>query len=266
MTGRLSTAEEPRFIETPRCRIHYRRAGSGPPLLLLHSNGMSWHEFAAVMPMLVEDFDVIAWDMPGQGDSDPIPWRTGVADLAGLAHSLIIALRLESPMVAGSSVGACIALSLGVQHAASIRALALVEAQFGGPAWFAAHWPVVEAMFATPTMTHEAVQKRLIGGLDDHTLARWNIDRNKAGSRGMLGVMWALREYDIVGALDALQVPTVAVFGSHGPAAESAQAMSTRVGHRVETETISQCGHFPGYDRPDALADILRRLHKRTVS
>jgi len=266
VTGGLSAAGEPRFAETPRCRIHYRRAGSGPPLLLLHSNGMSWHEFAAVMPMLAEEFDVIAWDMPGQGDSDPIPWRTGVADLAGLAHALIIALELERPMVAGSSVGACIALSLGVQHTADIRALALVEAQFGGPAWFAAHWPLVEAMFSTPTMTREAVRNRLVSGLDDHTFARWNMDRNKAGSRAMLGVMWALREYNIVGALDSLQVPTVAVFGSHGPAAESARAMSVRAGHRIETETISRCGHFPGYDRPDALADVLRRLYKRTTS
>jgi len=227
---------------------------------------MSWHEFGGVMPMLVDDFDVIAWDMPGQGDSDPIPWRSSVADLADLAHHLIIALRLDKPMVAGSSVGACIASSLGVRYPESIRAIALLEFQFGGPAWFAEHWPLVEAMFSTPTMTREAVQNRLVTRLDDRTLARWNIDRNKAGSRGMLGVMWALREYDIVEALDSLEVPTVAVFGSQGPAVESAGAMSVRVGHRIETETIWRCGHFPGYDRPDALADILRRLLQRTTS
>lgn len=262
----LSAAEEPRFVETPRGRIHYRRAGSGPPLLLLHSNGMSWHEFGAVLPMLVDDFDVIAWDMPGQGDSDPIPWRSSVADLADLAHHLIIALRLEKPMVVGSSVGACIASSLGVRYSESIRAIALLEFQIGGPAWFAEHWPLVEAMFSTPTMTREAVQNRLVTTLDDRTLARWNIDRNKAGSRGMLGVMWALREYDIAGVLDSLELPTVAVFGSQGPTVQSAGAMSGRDTRRIEIETISRCGHFPGFDRPDALADILRGLLRRTVS
>jgi 3-oxoadipate enol-lactonase len=264
--ARLSAAEEPRFVETPRGRIHYRRAGSGPPLLLLHSNGMSWHEFGAVIPMLVDDFDVIAWDMPGQGDSDPIPWRSSVVDLADLAHYLILALRLERTMVAGSSAGACIASSLAVRYPEDILAIALLEFQFGGPTWFAEHWALVEAMFSTPTMTREAVQNRLVTRLDDHTLARWNIDRNKAGSRGMLGVMWALREYDIAGALDSLKVPTLAVFGSQGPTAESAGAMSDRVAHRIETETISRCGHFPGYDRPDALADILRGLSQRAAS
>jgi 3-oxoadipate enol-lactonase len=264
--ARWAAADEPRFVETPRGRIHYRRAGSGPPLLLLHSNGMSWHEFGAVMPMLVDDFDVIAWDMPGHGDSDPIPWRSSVGDLADLAHHLIVALRLGKPMVAGSSVGACIASSLGVRYPESIRALALLEFQFGGPAWFAEHWPLVEAMFSTPTMTREAVQNRLVSTLDDRTLARWNIDRNKAGSRGMLGVMWALREYDIAQVLDSLELPTVAVFGSHGPTVDSAGAMSVRVAHRIVTETISGCGHFPGYDRPDALADILRGLLQRTAS
>ena len=262
----LSAADEPHFVESPWGRIHYRRAGSGPPLLLLHSNGMSWHEFGAVIPMLVDDFDVIAWDMPGQGDSDPIPWRSSVADLADLARCLIVALRLERPVVAGSSVGACIACSLAVRYPDNTRAIALLEFQLGGPTWFAEHWPLVETMFSTPTMTREAVQNRLVTTVDDRTLARWNIDRNKAGSRGMLGVMWALREYDIAGALDSLEVPTVAVFGSQGPTVASAGAISVRAAHRIKTETISRCGHFPGYDRPDALADILRRLLQRTAS
>jgi len=115
-------------------------------------------------------------------------------------------------------------------------------------------------------MTREAVQNRLVTTVDDRTLARWNIDRNKAGSRGMLGVMWALREYDIAGALDSLEVPTVTVFGSQGPTVESAGVISVQAAHRIKTETISRCGHFPGYDRPDALADILRRLLQRTAS
>jgi len=227
---------------------------------------MSWHEFGAVIPMLVDDFDVVAWDMPGQGDSDPIPWRSSVADLADLARCLIVALRLERPVVAGSSVGACIACSLAVRYPDNTRAIALLEFQLGGPTWFAEHWPLVETMFSTPTMTREAVQNRLVTTVDDRTLARWNIDRNKAGSRGMLGVMWALREYDIAGALDSLEVPTVTVFGSQGPTVESAGVISVRAAHRIKTETISRCGHFPGYDRPDALADILRRLLQRTAS
>jgi pimeloyl-ACP methyl ester carboxylesterase len=42
--------------------------------------------------------------------------------------------------------------------------------------------------------------------------------------------------------------------------------MSGRDTRRIEIETISRCGHFPGFDRPDALADILRGLLRRTVS
>jgi haloacetate dehalogenase len=50
-------------------RIHYRRGGDGPPLLLLHGNPLthvSWHKVA---DRLAERFTVVAADLRGYGDS-----------------------------------------------------------------------------------------------------------------------------------------------------------------------------------------------------
>jgi haloacetate dehalogenase len=49
--------------------IHYRRGGSGPPLLLLHGNPMThvaWHKVA---DRLAERYTVVAADLRGYGDS-----------------------------------------------------------------------------------------------------------------------------------------------------------------------------------------------------
>lgn len=50
-------------------RIAFRRAGDGPPLLLLHGfpqTNMMWHRIA---PALAQNFTVIAADLRGYGDS-----------------------------------------------------------------------------------------------------------------------------------------------------------------------------------------------------
>src|SRR5258708_6443997 len=60
-------------LETAGARIHLRKAGSGPPLLLLHGNPLThvmWHKIA---PRLAEEFTVVATDLRGYGDSSKPP-------------------------------------------------------------------------------------------------------------------------------------------------------------------------------------------------
>ena len=53
--------------------LAYTRAGAGAPLVLLHGIGSSRHAWDPVIPALSEHFDVIAIDLPGFGDSGPLP-------------------------------------------------------------------------------------------------------------------------------------------------------------------------------------------------
>lgn len=53
-------------------RVHYRRAGSGPPLLLIHQSPRSSAEYEPLMRMWGEHFTCIAPDTPGFGQSEPL--------------------------------------------------------------------------------------------------------------------------------------------------------------------------------------------------
>lgn len=56
-----------------RRRVHFRRAGSGPPLLMVHQSPRSSKEYEALMHKWAAHFTCIAPDTPGFGQSDPFP-------------------------------------------------------------------------------------------------------------------------------------------------------------------------------------------------
>ncbi len=94
--------------------INFHREGSGPPLMLLHGVGLSWQINRPVIGMLARDFDVIACDSPGFGDSAPL--AAGIEPTIGAYADRFAAffaeLGLERPHVAGNSMGGGIGLEL----------------------------------------------------------------------------------------------------------------------------------------------------------
>ena len=70
------------YIDIPEGQIHYRTAGSGEPLLLLHRSPSSSEEFGDVIPILARDYWVVAMDTPGYGNSDDPPRVYEIADYA----------------------------------------------------------------------------------------------------------------------------------------------------------------------------------------
>ena len=119
------TAKE-RFVTTQMGRIHCFDAGSGPALMLVHSNGASAYEYEFVIDMLAKKYRVIAWDMPGQGDSDNPPRFYSAHDYADSVVALMDSLGIEKASMAGSSVGGSIAVALGARHAARMERVPVV--------------------------------------------------------------------------------------------------------------------------------------------
>jgi pimeloyl-ACP methyl ester carboxylesterase len=61
-----------RFVDVDRLKIFYREAGSdaSPAVLLLHGLPTSSHMFRDLIPVLADDYHVVAPDLPGFGFSD----------------------------------------------------------------------------------------------------------------------------------------------------------------------------------------------------
>jgi pimeloyl-ACP methyl ester carboxylesterase len=94
--------------------LAFTRVGSGPPLVLLHALGSSRRVWDPVVPALSEHFDVVAVDLPGFGDSAPLPTDTEPSPevLAATVADLLGDLGVRAAHVVGNSLGGWVALEL----------------------------------------------------------------------------------------------------------------------------------------------------------
>jgi pimeloyl-ACP methyl ester carboxylesterase len=95
----------PRLIEAAGITVELRRGGSGPPLLVIHSEfGVpGWLES---FENLAERYDVIVPSLPGYGRSTRPDWVMGVHDLAAWVTWFARDLDLRTPVsVIGCSLG-----------------------------------------------------------------------------------------------------------------------------------------------------------------
>lgn len=252
------------FVRSRFGRLHYLAAGEGPPLVLLHSNGGSAYEYEFVLEDLAKRFRVIAWDMPGQGDSDPITGHLRVEDYADAVIDFLDGLGIAKAHVGGSSIGGAICVALGARYAGRLDGLSIIECPFRTPQEWKSNWANTEANYAPITQTAEKVGPRL-RALTPEILTRWNIDRNKAGTKTALSVMWALRDYDMARDLPLVPPGQQVIYGAKGPTIAKMDAMRKAL-RDPAIAVMPDCGHFPMIDAPAEFVAVLSSATKTNTS
>lgn len=105
------------FATVGQRQVHYRRAGSGPAVVLLHQSPTSSAELVPLMRYLAPAYTVLAPDMPGYGASDPLADAPlSVPGLADNVAAFMDELGLRAAALYGFHTGASIASSMARQH------------------------------------------------------------------------------------------------------------------------------------------------------
>jgi len=108
-------------------RLAYERAGSGPPVVLLHGWPGDRTDYEALVPLLAGRADVIVPDLRGFGESDkhaepPAEAYSAVAQARSVV-GLIEELGVEPPVIAGYDIGSRIAQAIARDTPQAVRAL-----------------------------------------------------------------------------------------------------------------------------------------------
>lgn len=111
--------------------IAYERAGSGPPLVLLHGFALDSRSWWPQLESLTDDFTVLAWDAPGAGKSSDPHEEFGTSDWADCLAGLLDAAGVAQAHVVGLSWGGIVAQEFSRRNADRIRSLVLADTYAG---------------------------------------------------------------------------------------------------------------------------------------
>jgi pimeloyl-ACP methyl ester carboxylesterase len=253
-------------IEVDRLRIAYRRAGAGPPVVLLHGYvGDGPSTWAPQIAGLSDAFDVVAWDAPGAGGSDDPSEDLGLAGYADCLARFVAGLDLERPHVAGISFGGIVALELARRHPGLARTLVLVSAYAGWRGSLPAD--VADARLrealALSEFRSEEVVETLLPTMFSPDTPRASVAAFAAAMRelrpaGFRAMARASAE-DLRDALPHIDVPALVVHGALDERAPRAVAEGLHAGlPRSRLVVLPDAGHVCTLEAPDALEAAVR--------
>jgi pimeloyl-ACP methyl ester carboxylesterase len=241
--------------------LAYERVGSGPPLVLLHPLGADRHVWDPVLDLLSEHREVIAFDLPGFGESPALAQRATPSALASAVAAEVASLEIERPHVAGNSLGGWLALELGLRGA--VRTITAIA-----PAGL---WPqplVPKAAIAHrmahallpvtgPAVRTSAGRRLLLGSSVAHpgrvpSAQAAHLVRAYATAPGFREVNDAMRAGRFEG-LERIRCPTTLVW----PERDRLIERPPWVPDRIRNVELPDSGHIPMWDAPQAVAQIL---------
>ena len=110
--------------------IHYRAAGDGPVVILLHMNQQSSAVYLELITVLANGARAIAIDYPSHGMSDHVAVQPSVGDYAKCVIEVMDALGVRKASIFGESVGAVVAIELASSFGDRIAKVILVNCPF----------------------------------------------------------------------------------------------------------------------------------------
>jgi len=108
-------------------RISHLDMGSGPAVLLIHGGHGGWYHWIENVEALARTRRVIAPDLPGFGESAPLPDTLSLQRLADELFGLLDALHVEQADIVAFSFGACVAACMANAAPERVRSLAIVN-------------------------------------------------------------------------------------------------------------------------------------------
>ena len=264
----------PRFETVDGLKLRYVRAGSGPPVVLMHGFAASIVTWKDVLPVLARDHDVVALDFPGFGGSEI---RTGLppSAYARLVTGLMDRLGIPRASLVGNSLGGGVAIVVATAQPDRVDRLVLIDsvgfnlAQADRPwmlrvAGFRPLARMAEILPIRRTMVSLALRQVLH---DDRLVTPDRVDEYVApllrpgAMAAAQAVLASADTMGLPGLISQVRAPTLVIWGRDDAWVKVADAdrfLAAIPGSRKVV--IDACGHIPQEERPREVASLLEEF------
>ncbi len=255
--------------KVPGGDLYYEELGDGIPILLIHPAGATASTWGSVPEELAKAGRVVAYDRRGYSRSPGGPVHS-VARHTADAAAILDALRIRSAVVAGTSVGATIAIDLALRRPALVRAVIAYESP-----WRAIRHiptlPALAALGATQWLAlrgrHADAAQRFLrwsyayrggGTAWDEFPPGWRQTARENGKAVVADIRIAIGGYPPPKDLARISVPVVC---AHGTRSMKLLASVTRsLARAIPTATvveIGEAGHVVAFDAPGGFVKVI---------
>lgn len=248
--------------------IEFLEQGEGPAIVCLHGIGGSAASFHHQLEGL-RGHRVIAWNMPGYGESAARPLN--FANLSQALSDFMEALGLSSAHLLGHSIGGMVAIDHALRLPDQVRTLALIgtTSSFGGrddsfkQAFLKARLAPLDAGKTMAEMAEKAAP-RLVGPLANQAcIARIQSQMARINETTWRDVLQCLVTFNRRDDLGRITLPSCLIAGSDDQNAPSPtmRKMSANLPNAAFHE-IAGAGHMINQEAPDQVNEILQAFYQ----
>jgi pimeloyl-ACP methyl ester carboxylesterase len=251
-------------------RIYFEEAGSGIPLLCLHTAGSDGRQYRGLLndAKVTRDFRVITFDMPWHGKSSPPDgwweeeYKLTTQSYSGMIMEFSAALGLDRPVVMGCSIGGRIVLELAAAHGARLRGVIGLQSAAHTDGYYDLGW-----LHRSDVHGGEMAGAIISGLMAPHSPAKerwetiWHYMQSGPGVfKGDLN--FYTLEGDVRARLAQIDTSTCPMWLLTGDYDYSATPEATRATAAhipgAEVTIMEQLGHFPMSENPARFLGYLR--------
>ncbi|EWG13206.1 alpha/beta fold hydrolase [Cytobacillus firmus] len=247
--------------------ISYYDEGTGEPLVLLHGFCGSKDYWGRVIPLLAEDFRVIAVDLPGHGESGLPEGELSIEKMAEAIKEAIDELELDKVSLFGHSLGGYVTLAFAEAYGDNLKSFSLIHSTASPDSEEGKKGRDVAAgkidKEGMESFINGLVPKLFAPGEkhpDEIQLAKEIGYRTRAeGAKAALKAMKQREDRSHV--LKRTELPVLIVAGDQDQIVPPEKSFAVE-GSNIKPVTINGAGHMSMYEAPDELAEAIRGFLK----
>jgi pimeloyl-ACP methyl ester carboxylesterase len=237
-------------------KLQVRRAGKGPPVLVLHHDfGMP--ETSAFLDALAAKHDVIVPTHPGWGQSQRPEWMRSVRDMAAMYRMLLPGLGVEKVSMVGLGFGGWIAAEMLTNASNDVGSVVLVGSMGIKPSeGYILDQAIVSYIdYAKAAFHDDKAFTANYGDVSTDQLEAWDIAREMC-----FRIAWKPYMYSqtLPHLLRSVKTPALLVWGEHDKIVplSTAQAFKTALPN-AKLQIVKDSGHAVALEKPAELFKIV---------